>query len=138
MVRIVLSILLKTYLFAIFPCVVQARDRVSVNMAGDWLRRDWDHCRENVTAQHRNGAFEIHSDQAAALFWQVPTQNGTPLPVDREQDWIKRCDRPPIGFQKYIRKQTGGQHRLISATEYPTISWALAREQYDRRQPNDQ
>lgn len=110
-------------LLVLFPRLVQAQDRVSVNMAGDWLRRDWGNCRENVTAQHRNGAFEIHSDQAAALFWQVPTKNGMSLPVDREQNWIKRCDRPPTGFEKTIRNQARGQHDLISATEYPNISW---------------
>ena len=123
MLRIFLLILLKAYLFAIFPCVAQARDRISVNMSGDWLRRDWDNCRENVTAHHRNGAFEMHSDRAAALFWQVPTKNGTALSIDREQDWIKRCDRPPTGFEKTIRNQARGQHSLISATEYPYISW---------------
>ncbi len=131
MIRIVLSLktspstLLKTSLliFAIFPCIVQAQDRVAVNMGADWLRRDWDKCRENVTAQHQNGVFAIHSDHAAALFWQVPTKNGTALPVDRGQDWIKRCDRPPRGFEKNIRKQAQDQHDLISATEYPYISW---------------
>ncbi|MYD61133.1 MAG: DUF3047 domain-containing protein [Gemmatimonadetes bacterium] len=109
--------------FLIFPCVVQAQDRVAVDMGGDWLRRDWDDCGENVTGQHRDGVFAIRSDHAAALFWQVPTKNGTALSIDRSQDWIKRCDRPPRSFGKDVREQAQGQYDLISATEYPYISW---------------
>ena len=121
MIRIIFD-LLKIGFF-VFPCVVQAQDRVAVDMGGDWLRRDWDDCGENVTGQHRDGVFAIHSDHAAALFWQVPTKNGTALSVDRSQDWIRRCDRPPRGFGKDVRKQAQGQYDLISAAEYQHISW---------------
>ena len=121
MIRIIFN-LLKIGFF-VFPCVVQAQDRVAVDMGGDWLRRDWDDCGENVTGQHRDGVFEIRSDRAAALFWQVPTQSGTALSVDRSQDWIRRCDRPPRGFGKDVREQAQEQHDLISATEYPYVSW---------------
>ncbi|MXX13436.1 MAG: hypothetical protein F4Z86_08320 [Gemmatimonadetes bacterium] len=48
--------------FLILPCVVQAQDRVAVDMGGDWLRRDWDDCGENVTGQHRDGVFAIRSE----------------------------------------------------------------------------
>ena len=71
MIRIILSTSIKVgfFIFAIFPCVVQAQDRVAVDMGGDWIRRDWDDCGENVTGQHRDGVFAIRSDHAAALFW---------------------------------------------------------------------
>ena len=125
MIRIILSASIKVgfFIFAIFPCVVQAQDRVAVDMGGDWIRRDWDDCGENVTGQHRDGVFAIRSDHAAALFWQVPTKNGAALSVDRGQDWIRRCDRPPRGFGKDVREQARGQDDLISVTEYPYISW---------------
>ena len=47
MIRIILSTLIKVgfFIFAIFPCVVQAQDRVAVDMGSDWLRRDWDRLR---------------------------------------------------------------------------------------------
>ena len=103
--------------------IAHAQNQISVDMSANWLRRDWDKCRENVQTQYQNGVFTIQSDQAAALFWQVPTQNGTPLPIDRDQRWIERCDRPPTGFEKDIRKQAQGQHPLISVSEHPHISW---------------
>ena len=103
--------------------ITHAQDHISVDMNADWLRRDWDKCRENVKTQYQNGVFTIQSDQAAALFWQVPTQNGTALPIDRTQNWVERCDRPPTGFEKDIRKQAKNQHPLISVSEYHHISW---------------
>ena len=70
MIRIIIFTLLKIGFFicVIFSCVVQAQDRVAVDMGSDWLRRDWDDCGENVTGQHRDGVFAIRSDHAAALF----------------------------------------------------------------------
>ena len=110
-------------IFALIPSISQAQEKIPVDMNADWLRRDWDKCAEKVTSQYKSGAFTIHSDHAAALFWQVPTQNGDPLPINRNQDWIKRCDRPPIGFEKDIRKQAQGKHNLISIADFPYVSW---------------
>jgi len=109
--------------FFVIPSIIQAQDKISVDMSTDWLRRDWGKCREDVTAEHKNGTFTIQSDHAAALFWQVPTQDGSPLPIDRNQNWIKNCERPPIGFEKDIRKQAQGKHDLISIAKFPYVSW---------------
>jgi len=110
-------------ILAILPGLVHAQNTVSIDMGADWIRRDWDKCNEKVYTKYKNGALAIQSDQAAALFWQVPTKSGKPLPIDRDQSWIKRCDRPPIGFEKDIRKQAQGQYNLISVNQYPHISW---------------
>jgi hypothetical protein len=105
----------------LFPLSAIAQDQIRVDLGTDWLRRDWDKCQEKVTGTYQNNAFTIQSDHAAALFWQIPTKDGQALEIDRNQSWIKKCDRPPRGFDKEI--QEGNTDRLISIQDYPYISW---------------
>lgn len=102
---------------------ITAQEQVPIAMDADWLRRDWNQCRENVSTTYKNGIFTVHSDHAAALFWQVPTRDGSPLPIDRKQDWIERCDRPPRDFENQIKQHPAAEDRLIALSEYPYISW---------------
>ena len=105
----------------IYPIGLFAQDQIPVDLNTQWLRRDWDKCRENVTATYHNQAFTIQSDHAAALFWQIPTQSGQALEIDHNQSWVQKCERPPMGFEKDIQK--GNRDRLISVKDYPYISW---------------
>jgi len=104
-----------------FPISAIAQDQIRIDLNTQWLRRDRDKCKEAVSGQYQNNAFNIQSNHAAALFWQIPTKDGQALEIDREQDWIEKCDRPPMGFEKDIQK--GNVDRLISAQDYPYISW---------------
>ena len=105
----------------LLPMSTFAQEHISVDLGTQWLRRDWDKCNENVTGTFQNNAFTIKSDHAAALFWQVPTKDGQALEIDRNQSWIKKCDRPPRDFDSDIRKSN--RDRLISVKDYPYISW---------------
>jgi hypothetical protein len=105
----------------LFPGSAFAQDQIRVDLGADWLRRDWAKCNEKVSALYENNAFTIRSDHAAALFWQIPTRDGQALPIDRDQSWVKKCDRPPMGFEKEIQK--GNTDRLVSIQQYPFISW---------------
>jgi hypothetical protein len=113
---------LKAILLTFFlPVAAIAQDQISVDLATHWLRRDWDKCDEKVSARYQDQAFRIESDHAAALFWQIPTKTGQALEIDRNQNWIQKCDRPPMGFEKEIQK--GNMSRLISVRDYPYLSW---------------
>lgn len=113
---------IKTFLaLIILPITAFAQDQIRVDLNTEWLRRDWDKCKENVTAAYQNNAFTIQSDHAAALFWQIPTREGHALEIDRNQGWIEKCDRPPMGFEKDIQKDNIS--RLISVQDHPYISW---------------
>jgi hypothetical protein len=117
-----MNFILKIFLTCLIcPLSAIAQDPIAVDLNTQWLRRDWDKCRENVTATYHNQAFTIQSDHAAALFWQIPTQSGQALEIDHNQSWVQKCDRPPMGFEKDIQK--GNRDRLISVKDYPYISW---------------
>ncbi len=118
-----LRIFLFYFLANCLTLTADAQETISVDMNADWIRRDWKLCREAVQTSQKNGTFAIHSNHAAALFWQVPTRAGSPLPIDRNQDWIQRCERPPRDFETTVKKMPGATDQLISIADYPYISW---------------
>ena len=99
-----------------------AQDHVPIDMSANWLRRDGEECKDPTVARQKDGIFSIRSDHSSALFWQIPTQNG-PLPIDRDQSWIRKCKRPPLGYESKIRKQARGVHNLVDVSDYPYLTW---------------
>lgn len=112
----------------IFPILLlcgaaSAQETVPVDMASGWFRRDWAKCQGRSQFTLKDGAATISSNHSAALFWQIPTRSGSPLPVDRSQKWIQECDRPPPDFGKTVLKQDREGGHLLDASEYRYISW---------------
>ena len=111
------------------PLSLHAQDQIRIDMATDWLRRDWERCEDPTTIHQTNGVVTLQSDHSAALFWQIPTLTG-PLPIDRNQSWIKKCDRLPLNFKDKLQKTVrSGQYDLIVPKNHPYVSW---RWQVDR------
>jgi hypothetical protein len=110
-----------------------APDHVKVDM-GSWFRRDWDECESATKIKHAGTTLRITSEQSTGLFWQIPTINGTALPLDPEaHPWLDDCKRPPRSFNSEIQEQ--GLDEFLDVTEYPYVTWrwkvdyAVTREQ---------
>ncbi len=99
-----------------------AQDRVPIDMGADWLRRDWDHCEDGTVMRSGDGEVTIESDHSAALFWQIPTRQG-PLPIDRNQDWIKKCKRLPLDFESRVLRRVSEKRELLEVRDLPYFSW---------------
>lgn len=93
-----------------------------------WNRRDWDECDSNVKQTPLNGGVRIVSDHAAALFWQIPTTDGSPIPLDpAEFDWLNRCERPPRSLNDDIDERADG--RFLNVADYPYVTWRWMAEE---------
>ena len=101
--------------------LAQAVDqRVPVDMQ-NWYRRDWEKCKDPTRFEFVDEGVHIVSDNAVALFWQIPTRQGR-LNLDVEKyGWINRCERPPLDFNKKIRATK--LETLLDLNVYRFISW---------------
>ena len=120
--RIILSALMATGVLA--PgSRARAQKTVPVDMASGWIRRDWDKCRDPSRMRQGNRSITIETDTSAALYWQIPTRSGQPMKIDRNQGWIRECDRPPADFDRQIQKQDRNGDQLLDASEYRYVTW---------------
>ena len=79
------------------PSPSEAQTDITLNMADGWIRRDWQECRDPSIMSSDSNRIRIETDSSAVLYWQVPTKTG-PLSINRDQNWIQECDRPPQSF----------------------------------------
>ena len=97
-------------------------DEVRIDMVGGWVRRDWQRCEDPTRITFADGAITFESRRSAALLWQVPTLAG-PVEIDRELDWVRRCDRAPLSFVRGKLAAGGAAAPLVDVSEYPYLSW---------------
>ena len=119
-------------LFAVFlvllpVVVIEAWDRldepdaIHVDMR-KWHRRDWRKCESATRIAYVEDAVHIVSESSGGLFWQIPTLRHGPMDLDAARyPWLLECKRPPLSFNKEIRKH--GYDDFIDVEKYPYISW---------------
>lgn len=103
------------------PAPSEAQTDITLNMADGWIRRDWQECRDPSIMSSDGNRIRIETDSSAVLYWQVPTKTG-PLSINRDQNWIQECDRPPQSFARTIARGQNRDH-LLDVTDYRYFSW---------------
>jgi hypothetical protein len=95
-------------------------NRVSLDMARGWQRRDWQRCQDPTRVTFADGVIAFDSPGASALLWQVPTLEG-PARIDATTRWARECDRPPFAVLRGMAER--GDVPLIALGERPVLSW---------------
>ncbi len=99
-----------------------SQERVSLDLASLWLRRDWNDCEDPSRLIQQNGSLTIQTEKSAALYWQVPTLHG-PLDIETDTDWIRDCNRPPRDFANDVRRIDRETGVLLDASDHRYLSW---------------
>lgn len=103
--------------------LAQEEETVPVDMASDWLRRDWHQCADPSQLLQADGIMTLQSNNSAVLYWQIPTRSGQPMDIDRTLKWVQTCDRPPTSLAKQIKKKDGASQHLLDGSKYRYLSW---------------
>lgn len=110
-------------LLLVLPSAVRGQDQVTVDLETGWLRRDWSKCQSESQWVVQNDQVRFSATDSDVLYWQVPTRAGVSLPVGRGQDWVARCDRPPLTFWNKMRAEDKDHASLLQVEEYRYAQW---------------